>query len=49
MPSEPVMVKQFRIPAKLGQNLEAEAKEKGVSQNAIIVELLEERYGEVEK
>ncbi len=44
MPSEHVMLKQFRLPVELGEKLEAEARDSGKSMNAIIVEMLEERY-----
>ena len=46
MPSERVIIKQFRIPVALGEKLESESRESGKSMNAIIVELLERRYGD---
>ena len=48
-PKEPVSIFNLRLPWSVRQKLEAESRDTGKSMNAIVVELLEKRYGEVEK
>ena len=48
-PKGPVSIFNLRLPWSVRQKLESESRESGKSMNAIIVELLEKRYEEVEK